>query len=133
MIVPSDMTCVCWYYRMRARCGASCTSGSSMMGEEGFGGCPPATPQNPHAVNNPPASAGNTPSNQPPDSAQPPFPTRGSLVSTTSSAGKPSGFVSLAGLIAESGSTPSKEAICLRVQVCQTSYCNIITFAVYLY
>lgn len=108
--------CMCVDYRMRNRCGSSCTSGSSMMNDDVF---------NCRAPNIPPTSTVRT---QPPSStsvnSQPPevfsfHPTlnRGSVVSNASSASKPSGALSsLAGLIGDT----SKECCSQRVQVMLT-------------
>lgn len=102
---------------MRLRCGASCTSGSSACVEDGCGGtyglpsvisppvtgCPPTSGQNPLSAQTPQGEGHQ-------------MSTRGSMVSTTSSASKPSSaFVSLAGLIADT--SLSKEPVTQRVRV----------------
>lgn len=116
------------YARMRARCGASCTSSSSMMGEEGYN-CPnPTTPQNTLSTLHPPGMGGMPPGQplQEGGGITQSFTTRGSLVSTASSASKPSSaFVSLAGLIADTSSV--KECVQQRVRVscqCDIVLCN---------
>lgn len=111
---------------MRARCGASCTSGSSAMADDSLygSGCgsPPgvggSVVSSPPPASCPPTSA---PNNQMsgPDGSHGTLNTRGSLISTSSSASKPStAFASLAGLIGEATSS-TKEPVQQRVRVWQ--------------
>ncbi|CAH1791928.1 unnamed protein product [Owenia fusiformis] len=99
--------------RMRAHCGASCHSGSAGLGEDGCGQpCPPTQTQH--------STGGDRNLTVPPvgqtDGSAQTLATRGSLISTSSSASKPSSaFVSIAGLIADS--TSAKDPISHRVQI----------------
>ena len=111
--------------RMRVRCGASCTSGSSAMADDSIygSGCgnAPSTGVSGSIITSPPTNSGFPPTSGPtqnnaPDGSHQTLTTRGSVISTSSSASKPSSaFVSLAGLIGETG---NKEPVTQRVQVC---------------
>ena len=105
--------CSMHFHRMRARCGASCTSGSSLAGEDAYHcGTSPATLQMVVTTSGHPPSG--TPSH--PSDATTPFASRRSglpLVSLGSSK-RGSGFGGLAGLIGDVG---QKEVSQRRVQV----------------
>lgn len=100
-------------FRMRTRCGSSCTSGSSMINEDVFA-CRASNTIPMNTIRTQPPSSTSVNSQQPDFFSFHPALNRGSLVSNASSASKPSGALSsLAGLIGDG----SKETYSQRVQV----------------
>ena len=124
MLSGTCLLCEFCVFRMRERCGASCTSGS-MMGEDGHCGGVHASPYSHSATIGRPATAAHTPTSQL-DPLHPGVTNRGSVVSTTSSASKPSAaFINITGFMAPD-STP-KETLGQRVQVraVKVSFCYV--------
>ncbi|XP_048259849.1 pecanex-like protein 1 isoform X1 [Haliotis rufescens] len=107
--------------RLRRRCDATCAGGSSAFQDDHmYSVSPPHQYAAAAALGSTCSGPGSTPTNQPQDIPLQSLGNRGSLISTASTASKPSALASLANLIGDSAA--NKDPLPHRVRVLDTSH-----------